>query len=721
MASFSSISIRFHADLKEFSSSIDNAQRQMKKIGGQMKRVGSSWSTNFTAPVMAGLALVTKGTEEFRADLGRLETNAQMAGEKMGFIRDQLKSVQAITGETDSSVEGLSNLLASGFRGENLTAALNGISGAAVKFSDTLKFEGIADGLQETLATGAAIGPFAEMLERSGVNLEQFNSGLEQAAKNGNEQNYVLKTLADQGLNDVNEKYRENNRDVVEARKSQMAFQLAIADLGRTLQPIVTKITTAVTGLVAKFNDLSPATKQVMMVMTGVAAAIGPILYGLGSLLTILPSLGAAFTAMTGPIGLVVAAIAGISYVIYENWDTIKKYMVDLQNYFIDLYNESTAFRVAVEHVILVFKTLWNVVKTVFSGLWGLVKDAGKYIIETFKNVGTAIKAALTGNISDLPGIFKKQTALMASSFGDALGNIGNQINSFTDTLKTDFDDALNAVTKRKKIDFKATATIGEVITSSTNNGGVNPAGGEGESRSIISPLNELEEPKPFKNSPFDLIAPKMQAQAAIMTAAQMKFQENNLLIQENAAQFNQGITEILNNTAANFAIGFGEILGHMMTGQAGLAEMGKLAMQTFANMAIQIGQMAIKIGFATEAVKEALTKLGGVGAIAAGIALVALGNMVKSSFSSAAKGGGGSMPRFANGGLVYSPTVGLVGEYAGARTNPEVIAPLDKLKSMISDSVGGGELKVSGQFKLDGKDLKGSLDRTNAYLGRRG
>ena len=41
----------------------------------------------------------------------------------------------------------------------------------------------------------------------------------------------------------------------------------------------------------------------------------------------------------------------------------------------------------------------------------------------------------------------------------------------------------------------------------------------------------------------------------------------------------------------------------------------------------------------------------------------------------------------FANGGIVSGPTLGLIGEYAGARSNPEVVAPLDKLRSMIGPS----------------------------------
>ena len=57
----------------------------------------------------------------------------------------------------------------------------------------------------------------------------------------------------------------------------------------------------------------------------------------------------------------------------------------------------------------------------------------------------------------------------------------------------------------------------------------------------------------------------------------------------------------------------------------------------------------------------------------------------------------------FADGGIVYGPTLSIMGEYAGARSNPEVIAPLNKLKSLIGgESNGGGRLEA----RLRGRDL---------------
>jgi hypothetical protein len=60
----------------------------------------------------------------------------------------------------------------------------------------------------------------------------------------------------------------------------------------------------------------------------------------------------------------------------------------------------------------------------------------------------------------------------------------------------------------------------------------------------------------------------------------------------------------------------------------------------------------------------------------------------------------GFGIPQFSEGGIVSGPTLGLVGEYPGARTNPEVIAPLDKLRGML----GGQAVQVHG--RLSGRDI---------------
>ena len=70
------------------------------------------------------------------------------------------------------------------------------------------------------------------------------------------------------------------------------------------------------------------------------------------------------------------------------------------------------------------------------------------------------------------------------------------------------------------------------------------------------------------------------------------------------------------------------------------------------------------------------------------------------------------AIPKFANGGLVYGPTLGLMGEYGGASSNPEVIAPLDKLRSLLGGNGGGGTAEV--KFRIEGRELVGILNKQN-------
>jgi hypothetical protein len=66
-------------------------------------------------------------------------------------------------------------------------------------------------------------------------------------------------------------------------------------------------------------------------------------------------------------------------------------------------------------------------------------------------------------------------------------------------------------------------------------------------------------------------------------------------------------------------------------------------------------------------------------------------------------------LPKFAKGGIAYGPTLGLFGEYGGASNNPEVVAPLDRLRSLIEPQGGmGGRV----EFEIDGRKLRGVLRR---------
>lgn len=76
-------------------------------------------------------------------------------------------------------------------------------------------------------------------------------------------------------------------------------------------------------------------------------------------------------------------------------------------------------------------------------------------------------------------------------------------------------------------------------------------------------------------------------------------------------------------------------------------------------------------------------------------------------------------IPALADGGVATGPTLALVGEYAGASTgNPEIIAPLDKLRGMLADNYGGIDFgKV--EFRIRGRELVAIMNKENNLIKR--
>lgn len=113
--------------------------------------------------------------------------------------------------------------------------------------------------------------------------------------------------------------------------------------------------------------------------------------------------------------------------------------------------------------------------------------------------------------------------------------------------------------------------------------------------------------------------------------------------------------------------------------------------------MGIIAGAIATMIQGYAFATSEAGLKLGPFGWLGFGLTgLASLTGMISQVKS---------ISKFADGGIVSGPTMALVGEYAGAGSNPEVIAPLDKLQSLIGEG-GGGTMVVIPDVRIKGGDL---------------
>jgi hypothetical protein len=159
-------------------------------------------------------------------------------------------------------------------------------------------------------------------------------------------------------------------------------------------------------------------------------------------------------------------------------------------------------------------------------------------------------------------------------------------------------------------------------------------------------------------------------------------------------------VNSIISDTATNAIVQFGENLGKALGGEK--VDLFGGFIELLSNGLQDIGKALIAYGAAMDAFKKAFSNP--YAAIAAGVALVAIGVGLKTAISKTS-GENTGVQKFANGGIISGPTMGLMGEYPGASSNPEVVAPLDKLKDMIG---GGG----GGTFVLRGQDLLLSVNR---------
>lgn len=148
-----------------------------------------------------------------------------------------------------------------------------------------------------------------------------------------------------------------------------------------------------------------------------------------------------------------------------------------------------------------------------------------------------------------------------------------------------------------------------------------------------------------------------------------------------------------------NAALFVGDMFGQALSQ---LAETGKIS---FKGIFDALKQMVIKLAAAIAAA-VALNVLTG-GMLASKGGGKGLGAILKGGKMMGMSG----LTPFANGGIVSGPTPALVGEYTGARTNPEVIAPLSKLQNMMGGNV---------TFTISGDNLVGTLNRANKTRARK-
>lgn len=360
------------AKIKDYTQKLDDFSDKAKKTGDSLGGVSTA-----AGGVLAAAVATVPATEELRTELSMLDNNAREAGVGIDEARESMKTFNVISGETDSSVEAMSNLMQAGFTESNLQKAVEGLSGAYLRFPDTLKIESLSDSLQETLASGEATGQFGELLDRLGIGAANFTEKMQALSTDAERQNYVLQTLASAGLNDTYNEYVKNNEELVKSKESTYEFQEATAELASTIAPMISDLTQLAAELLGKFNDLPESAQAiigVVLLLTASASTlfktIGTLSSGISSLTSFMGVASGGAKALWGvlsmiPGGKVIAIITAIITAI------------------VTLYNNCEWFRDGVNSI---FGRVKDSITDIIDTIGGVI-NAIKYMFDQFKNI----------------------------------------------------------------------------------------------------------------------------------------------------------------------------------------------------------------------------------------------------------------------------------------------------------------------------------------------
>ena len=288
----------FNPTLEKVGSTAQDVSEKAGKVADAFKPISKAAGAALTA-----MFATVPATDDLRTNLSRLETNAQQAGIGLDATSDALTQFNRVSGDTDASVEALSNLLMAGATESNLQRAVENLAGAATAFPDTMKIESLADSLQETIATGEATGQFAELLDRLGVSTERFNDQIGQTQDQTVRLNMAMDALANEGMADYYNAWISGNEELTKNKDATIELQKSLADLAEELTPIITVSAEFATKLIDWFTNLDPATQKAILSILAVVASVSKVADGVSWAANTIKTLSEIAAKFTGGVG----------------------------------------------------------------------------------------------------------------------------------------------------------------------------------------------------------------------------------------------------------------------------------------------------------------------------------------------------------------------------------------------------------------------------------
>lgn len=361
--------------IKDVDKKSEKAEKGLSKLDVAVGTLAGNLASKLVSAIgncISGLSSLAQETQEYREDIGKLETAFQSANLSTELATKTYKDFYSVLGEEDRSIEAVNHLAKFVSTEKDMATWTDICTGIWGTFGDSLPIEGLTEAANETAKTGELTGVLTDALNWASAAGETFGVRLKANTKANEEYNkkvteaksaedffkialselsteqersaFITETL-NELYADAAQKYRDNNAGIIEARKATSEYTDAQAALGAAMEPVQTKLTALKAsfvkeftpqlkkqvipavqefiatleknGTIKKFSDsLANTAKKVLPV---VANAISFVIENLEALINITFSVVAAFAALnaamkvTSAVTAVTTAVKGLT------------------------------------------------------------------------------------------------------------------------------------------------------------------------------------------------------------------------------------------------------------------------------------------------------------------------------------------------------------------------------------------------------------------------
>lgn len=435
---------------------------QQLKDSFNMQEVAQQVS-DFASGMVENIKGAVEESKEYLKIMGSLEVSSSHLNYTTDETKQTYKQLVGVLGDTQSAATTTANLQAIGLEQSQLTQITKGAIGAWAQYGDSIPIDGLAESINETIKTGTVTGNFADMLNWAGTSEDEFNEKLEQCSDNSERAQLVLDEMANQGLMKSADAWNENNKALVESNKAQDDYNEAMAEFSKSVMPVFTEFTKALTFIIQIFSELPGPVQEMIAIFVGVIAVlttIAPLIVAVGSACGwSAVGFGALVTAAAPVIAIIVAIIAAIMAIIYviQNWDEVLNFLTETWESVCNKVSElwegfkkswADGFNNVKQKINDFFQNLGenfanglNNFQNWISNMLSAIVNWAKDFSSKGKNAAVNLVKNIAGEIKSLPGQFLQWGLDMMSNFASGIwkgftGWVKGKISGVTNFIK---------------------------------------------------------------------------------------------------------------------------------------------------------------------------------------------------------------------------------------------------------------------------------------------